>query len=128
GLEILPPARRDPAQTTTYGTGELIRAALERGCRSLLIGIGGSATNDGGAGALMALGARLLDAEGNSIALGGGGLGRLARIEADDLRARLAGMSITILCDVDNPLIGERGASFTFAPQKGASPTLCAEL
>lgn len=124
GIELIPPARRNPLHTTTYGTGELIGAALDRGCRHLVIGIGGSATNDGGAGCMQALGARLTDESGAPIPPGGGGLARLASIEANALRQRLEGVEVTVLCDVTNPLIGPNGASHVFGPQKGADPDM----
>src|SRR5579859_5759323 len=120
GVEKIAHERRDTLTATSYGTGELIRAAIERGYRRLLVGLGGSATTDGGAGLVQALGAQLLDASGQPISPGGIGLIKLARIEADKLRVLCDGVELVVLCDVDNPLIGERGAARVFAPQKGA--------
>jgi glycerate kinase len=128
GIELLPRAERNPLLTTTYGTGELIREAYRRGCRHFLIGIGGSATNDGGAGCLQALGARFLDAQGRDLPQGGGALQHLARVDISALRANFADATFTILCDVTNPLIGAQGASRVFAPQKGADPEMVEQL
>lgn len=122
GLTLIEPSHRDPASSSTYGTGELLRAALDAGVRRVILGIGGSATNDGGAGFAQALGYRLLDGEGNDIPPGGGSLNRLARIEAANADPRLTGIEISAACDVDNPLCGVRGASVIFGPQKGANP------
>ncbi len=118
GLVLLPPARRDPFRTTTYGTGELLLAAIDAGARKVVLGIGGSATNDGGAGLAQALGYRLLDAESRELERGGGPLGRLARIDATGRDRRLDGVEVAVACDVDNPLTGPRGASVVFGPQK----------
>ena len=128
GLALVPPAQRDPRITTSYGTGELIVAALNAGARHLILGIGGSATNDGGAGMLQALGVKLLDAQGEQLAPGGAALAQLDRIDASGLDARLADCIIEVACDVDNPLTGERGASAIFGPQKGATPEVVQEL
>ncbi len=128
GLDLVPPAWRNPLETTSYGTGELIRHALDSGVRNFIIGIGGSATNDGGAGMLQALGARLLDADGNQIGYGGGPLESLARIDISGLDPRLQDSRIQVACDVDNPLTGERGASAVFGPQKGATPEMVRQL
>lgn len=128
GLELTPRERRNPLITTTFGTGELIRAALGMGARRLLVGIGGSATNDGGAGLAEALGYRLLDAEGNPIPRGGGGLARLARIDASGRDSRLTTVPIAVACDVTNPLTGPHGASAIYGPQKGATPPMIATL
>ncbi|AGH75292.1 glycerate kinase [Edwardsiella piscicida] len=122
GLHLVPPGQRDPCVTTSYGTGELILAALDRGARRLILGIGGSATNDGGAGMMQALGARLSDAQGRALAYGGGALGELAQIDLTGVDARLAQTDILVACDVDNPLCGPQGASAVFGPQKGATP------
>lgn len=122
GLTLVPEERRDPMVTTTYGTGELIRAALDAGRRHLIIGIGGSATTDAGAGMAQAIGVRLLDAEGREIGRGGGELGRLVNIQMSEADPRLAESEIRVACDVDNPLYGERGAAYVYGPQKGASP------
>ncbi|MGK0701081.1 glycerate kinase [Priestia flexa] len=128
GLHLVPPAKRNPLMTTTKGTGELISAALDYGVNHIIIGIGGSATNDGGAGMAKALGAQLLDAEGNEILDGGGALGNLAFINLATLDSRLQHVKIEVACDVDNPLTGERGASAIFGPQKGATPEMVALL
>ena len=128
GLPLVPPALRNPLYTTTYGTGELIRHALDRGARRLIIGIGGSATNDGGVGMAQALGIRFLDARGQEVAPGGGALLEIDRIDASGLDPRLQGFAITAACDVDNPLTGPRGAAAVFGPQKGATPEIVATL
>ncbi|EOC0585856.1 glycerate kinase [Cronobacter sakazakii] len=128
GLHLVPTAQRDPRITTSYGTGELILAALERGVKAIIIGIGGSATNDGGAGMMQALGARFLDGEGRELAHGGAALARLERLDLSALDPRLAQVSVTAACDVDNPLCGEKGASAVFGPQKGATPAMVTEL
>ncbi|MBM3116492.1 glycerate kinase [Jeongeupia naejangsanensis] len=128
GLALVPPSLRNPLQTTTYGTGELIRAALDAGARRFIIGIGGSATNDGGAGMVQALGAKLLDRDGREIGFGGGALARLAQIDIGGLDPRLAECRIDVACDVDNPLTGPKGASHVFGPQKGATPEIVAQL
>jgi glycerate 2-kinase len=122
GLMLVPDAKRDPLGATTYGTGELIRAALDLGVHKIIMGIGGSATNDGGAGMAMALGARLLDARGRSIGLGGGALARLQRIDLSAFRFPDAAVGVSVACDVTNPLCGPRGASAVYGPQKGATP------
>ncbi|KAF3890241.1 MULTISPECIES: glycerate kinase [Nostocales] len=123
GLTLVPQSDRRPKEASSYGTGQLIRAALDVGCRNLLIGIGGSATTDGGAGALQALGVRLLDADGQELPRGGFALHRLAKIDLTDLDVRLQDTQITVLSDVDNPLCGENGAAYIYGPQKGATPT-----
>ncbi|AIR85208.1 glycerate kinase [Pantoea rwandensis] len=128
GLELVPAAQRDPLITNSYGTGELIKNALDRGVDHIIIGIGGSATNDGGSGMMQALGARLLDQQGNEIAFGGGALPQLARIEIDQLDQRIQQCRIEVACDVTNPLTGEEGASAIFGPQKGATPELVQQL
>ncbi len=121
GLALVPPERRDPRITTSYGTGELIREALDKGCREIIIGVGGSATNDGGAGMAQALGARLIDADGEQIGFGGAALSKLSRIELDALDARLRESRIRVAADVNNPLCGPLGASAVYGPQKGAT-------
>lgn len=128
GLELVPPAQRDPRSTTSYGTGQLIRDALNAGARRFVIGIGGSATNDGGAGMLQALGVRLLDATGVDIDRGGAALARLARIDVSRLDARIGACQIDVACDVTNPLVGPLGASAVFGPQKGATPEMVRQL
>ncbi len=122
GLPLVPEHSRNPLHTTTYGTGELIRAALDKGRRKLIVGIGGSATTDAGAGVAQALGVRLLDDHGEEIEPTGAGLGRLATIDMSGADPRLPDTEIRVACDVDNPLYGERGAAHVYGPQKGASP------
>jgi glycerate 2-kinase len=122
GLRRLPGGRRAPLQATTYGTGELVRAALDRGARELVLGIGGSATTDGGAGMARALGARFLDEHGAELPDGGAALLRLAHVEAGGLDPRLRQVAVTVASDVDNPLVGPHGAAAVYGPQKGASP------
>ncbi len=121
GLELVPLARRNPLVATSYGAGELIRAALDCGVSRIVMGIGGSATVDGGAGLLQALGARLLDASRRPIARGGGGLADLTAIDLSGLDPRLRDVKMEVACDVDNPLTGPHGAAAMFAPQKGAT-------
>jgi glycerate kinase len=152
GLPLVPPERRDPTKTTTFGTGELVRAALELGVERLILGIGGSATVDGGAGMAQALGAQLLDEAGKPIGWGGGELARLARIELSGMDPRLAKLVATsgslvesesdkraacrhdaklrceAACDVTNPLVGPRGAARVYGPQKGATPAMVERL
>jgi glycerate kinase len=128
GLPLVPKERRDPRVTTTYGTGELLRAALDAGAKKLVVGIGGSATNDGGAGMARALGVRFLDAAGADLAEGGAALSRLARIDLTGLDPRMARAELVVACDVDNPLTGPRGASRVYGPQKGATPGMVREL
>ncbi len=128
GLPLVPKERRDPRRTSTFGTGELMKAALDTGLRKLVIGIGGSATNDGGTGMARALGVRFLDAEGRDLPEGGAALARLARVDHSGLDPRLAESALLVACDVDNPLCGPRGASAVYGPQKGATPEMVAEL
>lgn len=128
GLESVPAARRDPCITTSWGTGELIRHALDAGVRHIIIGLGGSATNDGGAGMVQALGAGLLDAHGEQIAFGGEALRQLERIDLTHLDPRLAECRIEVACDVTNPLTGNDGATAVFGPQKGATPEMVQQL
>jgi glycerate kinase len=122
GLVLLTEGERDPLIATTYGTGELMRAALERGCGEMIVGVGGSATVDGGAGAMQALGARLLDAGGGELPSGGAALAGLDRIDVTGVDARLRRARVRVACDVTNPLCGPEGAAAVFGPQKGASP------
>ena len=122
GLSLLAPAERDALVASTVGTGELIVDALEHGIRSLLVGVGGSATNDGGAGALQALGYRFLDASGRALPPGGAALRNLARIVPDGLLPAVRETEMTVMTDVLNPLCGPTGASAVYGPQKGASP------
>ncbi|MBQ9805495.1 MAG: glycerate kinase [Clostridia bacterium] len=122
GLTLLSESERDPKKTTTYGVGELIRDALMRGCRQFILGIGGSATNDGGVGMLQALGLAFLDDEGRQIPRGAEGLNGLYEIRLDGALPELASCSFSVACDVTNPLCGENGCSAVYAPQKGATP------
>ncbi len=128
GLSLVPRALRDPGATTTYGVGELIRAALDTGVRRILVGCGDSGTSDGGAGALQALGARLLDADGFELPPGGRELTRLARIDPSGLDARLKDVELRVACNPFNVLCGERGVARVFGPQKGASPAQVEQL
>ncbi|MFE4826589.1 glycerate kinase [Streptomyces sp. NPDC056672] len=122
GLQCLPAGVFAPLTATTYGSGELLRAALDAGARSIVFGVGGSATTDGGAGMLAALGARFLDADGRPIGPGGGGLRDLATADLSGLDGRLGATEIVLASDVDNPLTGPKGAPAVYGPQKGASP------
>jgi len=124
GLPLVPVEKRNPLITTTRGTGELILEALDQQADMILIGIGGSATNDGGAGVAQALGVRLLDEEGNELPPGGSSLIKLARIDMSNLDPRLKKVKIKVMCDVDNPLCGSNGASAVYGPQKGATPEM----
>ena len=128
GLELVAPDARDPLVASSRGTGELILHALDAGARRFVLGVGGSATNDGGAGMLQALGVRLLDAAGAELAPGGGALAALVRIDVAGLDPRIAGSDFQIACDVSNPLTGARGASAIFGPQKGATPAMVDRL
>ena len=128
GLAQVPPEARNPLLTTTYGVGELILNALDQGVRRFIIGLGGSATNDGGAGMLQALGVRFLDGAGQEIAHGGAALADLAVIDASGLDCRLRACRFEVACDVRNPLTGTNGASAVFGPQKGATPQMVAQL
>ncbi|PWW31960.1 glycerate kinase [Cytobacillus oceanisediminis] len=124
GLHLVPSEKRNPLITSTRGTGELIAAAVDLGVKHIIIGIGGSATNDGGAGMVQALGGRLLDEAGHDIGPGGGSLSKLALVDLTELDTRLKDVHIEVACDVDNPLTGPRGASAIFGPQKGATPEM----
>lgn len=128
GIELLAEEKRNPLITSTYGTGEMIKAALDQGVKKIIIGIGGSVTNDGGAGMAQALGVRLLDKDSNDLAAGGGTLSRLAKIDMTTIDARLADTEVVIASDVTNPLTGPNGASVIFGPQKGATPEMVEEL
>lgn len=128
GLALVPPERRNPLQTTSYGFGQLLRQVLDQGLRRLVIGIGGSATNDGGVGMLQALGARFLDKRGREIGPGAAALEDLAQIDLAGLDARLRDCRLEVACDVDNPLLGPHGASRVFGPQKGATPQMVERL
>lgn len=122
GLTLVPEAHRDPMQATTYGVGQLIAAALDEGVSRVIVGVGGSATNDGGAGAAQALGVRLLNADGRDISLGAEGLLSLASIDSADRIPALGRVALEIASDVSNPLTGPTGAAMTYGLQKGASP------
>ena len=129
GLELLSPEQMDPLKTTTFGTGELIKAAVEHGAKKILLAVGGSATVDGGLGAAEALGWRFLDSRGAEVPLGGGGLTELAKIVPPNHDwvlggKKLAHVGVQVLCDVDNPLCGEHGAARVYGPQKGATPSM----
>ena len=128
GITLVPRDRRDPRVATTFGTGQLLRAALDAGFRRIVVGIGGSATNDGGAGMARALGVRFIDGRGEPLPEGGAALARLVSVELSAVDPRLAGTEILVACDVDNPLTGPRGASAVYGPQKGATPAVVAEL
>ncbi|OOF52995.1 glycerate kinase [Rodentibacter trehalosifermentans] len=128
GLHLVPPEKRNPLITTSYGTGELIKHALDLGVEKFILGIGGSATNDGGVGMLQALGMQFLDAQGKQIGSGGAQLANLAKIDTKGLDPRLQNVYIDVACDVNNPLCGERGASAIFGPQKGATPEMVQQL
>lgn len=128
GLWRLAENERDPLRASSLGTGELIAEALDTGCRELLIGLGGSATNDGGAGVATALGYRLLDEQGQELPPGGAALPRLARIDATRRHQAIASADVRAAIDVTNPLCGPQGASAVYGPQKGATPAMVAEL
>lgn len=128
GITLVPEESRNPMNTTTFGVGELILDAIERGCRHFIVGIGGSATNDGGVGMLQALGYDLLTREGKTISYGGNGLKELARIEEANVHPTLKECTFKVACDVTNPLCGENGSSAIFGPQKGATPEMVQEL
>ncbi|MFJ7228628.1 glycerate kinase [Streptomyces tendae] len=122
GLQRLPQGVLAPLTSSTYGSGELLRAALDAGARTIVFGVGGSATTDGGAGMLAALGARFLDGDGEPVAPGGGGLAGLASADLSGLDPRLSDVELVLASDVDNPLTGPKGAPAVYGPQKGASP------
>jgi glycerate kinase len=128
GLTLVPHGRRDPRIASTFGTGELVLAAMDAGYRRIVVGIGGSATNDGGTGMARALGVRFLDDAGNPLPEGGAALAGLASVDLATADARLPGVEILVACDVDNPLTGPRGASAIYGPQKGATPEMVREL
>lgn len=130
GLPLVPPDRRDPRRTTTWGAGELLRQAIRQGAKRIIVGLGGSATNDGGAGAMQALGVRFRDAAGRPLPepITGGDLARLARVDASALPALFAGVEVVIASDVTSPLLGPNGASAVYGPQKGADAAMAAEL
>ena len=128
GLPLVPAELRDPRNTTSYGTGELIRGALDKGFRDLSIAIGGSATNDGGIGCMRALGVRFLDEDGNELSGCGGDLIKIRSIDRSGMDPRLRDTHVTVMCDVRNPLCGENGATRTFGKQKGGTPEILDEL
>ena len=124
GLDLIPPEQRNPLVATSLGTGQTILKALDAGAEKIVLGLGGSATNDGGAGILQALGGKLLDAQGYELPLGGGALADLASIDLSNLDKRCGDVEFVVACDVSNPLTGENGASAVFGPQKGATPEM----
>lgn len=128
GLPLVPEADRNPLLTTTYGVGEVIRDAISKGCRRFIVGIGGSATNDGGVGMLQALGYDFLDSQGSPVPRGAAGLARLASINADNVLPELAQCRFCVACDVINPLCGKQGASAVYGPQKGATPEMIQQM
>ena len=128
GIELLKEDERNPWLTTSFGTGELIKAALDKGCTRIIVGIGGSATNDGGMGMAKALGIKFLDSKGESLGEGGGELGKLASIDISAADPRLQETEVIVACDVNNPLTGAQGASRVYGPQKGAGPNMVKEL
>ena len=128
GLALVPPAKRDPRVTTTYGVGELLQRGYDEGARHFIVGIGGSATNDGGAGMAQALGYHLLDAQGHELPPGGLALTRLTRIHVGGVDANWKKAEVDVACDVTNPLTGPSGASAVYGPQKGATPEMVIEL
>ncbi|MEZ8153413.1 glycerate kinase [Vibrio splendidus] len=121
GLDLLTPEQRDPLVASSFGTGQLILAAIERGAQTIILGLGGSASNDGGAGIVQALGGLLLDDDGQELGRGGAALAELASIDLTGLDSRCADIELIVACDVDNPLCGDNGASHIFGPQKGAT-------
>lgn len=128
GLPMVPVQKRNPLHTTTFGTGELIKDALDNGYRRLSIAIGGSATNDGGMGAMRALGIKFLDQDGKELSGIGEDLGKVADIDVSGLHPAVKDASITVMCDVNNPLTGPDGATYTFGKQKGGTPEILDEL
>ena len=128
GITLITKEERNPLHTTTYGVGEVIRDAIARGCRNFVIGIGGSATNDGGIGMLQALGFGILDAEGKPVSMGGKGLQEITAITTENALPELKQCRFQIACDVTNPLCGENGCSAVYGPQKGATPKMVAQM
>ena len=124
GLNLLRKEELNPMKTTSYGTGQLIKAALDLGCKNIILGIGGSATNDGGAGMCQALGIRFLDSNGKEIGFGGGELNKIESIDTSGLDSRIANINLTVASDVQNVLTGKNGASAVYGPQKGATPEM----
>lgn len=128
GLHLVKPELRNPLLTTSYGTGELIKAVLDKGYEHIILGIGGSATNDAGIGMAQALGIKMLNKEGQEIGFGGGAIAELVTIDTSNMDPRLVKIKLEIACDVDNPLCGPKGASSVFGPQKGATPEMVKQL
>lgn len=128
GITLVPEKKRNPLYTTTYGVGEVIRDAIEKGCRRFIVGIGGSATNDGGMGMLSALGYGFLDKDGRPVPQGAGGLEKLCRITDTGVIPQLSECTFRVACDVTNPLCGEQGSSAVYGPQKGAAPSMIADM
>lgn len=128
GLTLIADDERNPLLTNTYGTGQMIADALQRGCDTILIGIGGSATNDGGMGLLNALGVIFLDAEGHQLTPGGAALEKIATIDISGMNPLARKAKFLVICDVDNPLVGPKGSAFVFGPQKGADTAMCERL
>lgn len=128
GITLVPQADRNPLHTTTYGVGEVIKDAISKGCRHFIVGIGGSATNDGGIGMLQALGFGILDKEGNQVPFGAKGLKEIETITDDNVIAQLKECTFRVACDVTNTLCGELGCSAVFGPQKGADPTMIIQM
>jgi glycerate kinase len=128
GLPLLKEEERNPLITTTYGTGQMIKAALDKGCRKILVGIGGSSTNDGGVGMAQAIGVSFKDKNGKEIGYGGQELARICDIDISNIDPRLKEAEIVIMSDVTNPLCGENGASYIYGPQKGATPDMVKQL
>ncbi|MBF9014303.1 MULTISPECIES: glycerate kinase [unclassified Oceanispirochaeta] len=124
GLPMVPEDKKDPSMASTYGTGQLMKDALDRGCKTILIGIGGSATNDGGTGMARALGVKFLDSDGKEVEAVGGNLDSIADVDLSGLLPAVKSATIKVACDVDNPLCGEHGASAIYGPQKGATPEM----
>lgn len=128
GITLVPDEKKNPLFTTTYGVGEMIRDAIEKGCRKFVVGIGGSATNDGGIGMLQALGYDFLDSKGNAVPYGAKGLEALAEIRKEHVLPELTQCEFKVACDVTNPLCGPLGASAVYGPQKGATPEMVREM
>lgn len=128
GLPMVPTEKRNPLNTTTYGTGQMIKDALDKGYRKLSIAIGGSATNDGGMGAMKALGVRFLDADGKELSGIGADLGKVADIDISGIHPAVAESTFTVMCDVNNPLTGPDGATYTFGKQKGGTPEILDQM
>jgi glycerate kinase len=128
GVSLIAPELLNPMRATSYGTGQLIKAALDLGCRKIIVGLGGSATVDGGAGMLQALGVKLLDNQGRQIGYGGDALAELHHVDTNEIDRRLSKVELVIACDIDTKLLGPNGAALMFGPQKGATPQMAQEL